>query len=194
MDIEIANHIVIPILIFLSRVVDVSLGTMRIILVSKSFKIYASILGFFEVLIWIVAIGQLMGDVNNITTYLAYALGFSVGTYIGMIIEEKVAIGTLLLQVITKNHKKELLDILKEKNVRAFDINAKSKDGEVGVIYVIVTRKNYKKVAKNITEVDPKAFFAVEDINVVQEELENVLEGGPRYNLFKLFSKFKKKV
>lgn len=194
MELEITSHIIVPILIFLSRVIDVSLGTVRIILVSKSFKVYAAFLGFFEVLIWIVAIGQLMGDVTNMTTYLAYALGFAVGTYVGMMIEEKMAIGTLLLQVISRDHKQELLDVLRIKGVKAYDIHARGKDGEVGIIYVIVTRKNYRKVATSITRIDPHAFFAVEDINIVQDELHNILEAGPRYSLFKLFNKFKKKV
>lgn len=194
MDLELTSHILLPILIFLSRVVDVSLGTVRIILVSKSFKIYAAILGFFEVLIWIVAIGQLMGDVTNAITYFAYALGFSVGTYVGMIIEEKMAIGTLLLQVISRNHKQELLEILRDKKIKAYDIQASGADGEVGIIYVIVTRKNYKKVAKSITQIDPKAFFAVEDISIVQDELENILETGPKHSITTFFRKFKKKI
>lgn len=194
MEFEVTNHIVLPILIFLSRVVDVSLGTVRIILVSKSFKIYAAILGFFEVLIWIVAIGQLMGDVTNATTYLAYALGFSVGTFVGMMIEEKMAMGNLLLQVISRNHKQELLNVLRENKVKAYDIEASGVDGKVGIIYIIVTRKNYKHVASTITKHDPKAFFAVEDISIVQDELHNVLESGPKYNFYKLFSRFKKKV
>ncbi len=79
------TYIIIPLLICLARIIDVSLGTVRIILVSKGAKIIAPILGFFEVLIWLIAIGQVMQNLTNVMNYFAYAFGFAIGNYIGIL-------------------------------------------------------------------------------------------------------------
>lgn len=92
----------IPLLIFLSRVVDVSIGTIRIIFISRGWKFVSAGLGFIEVFIWVLAISQIMKNLDNVWAYFAYALGFACGTYVGMLIEEKIAVGTVLFQVITK--------------------------------------------------------------------------------------------
>ncbi|GAE87820.1 hypothetical protein JCM21531_1220 [Acetivibrio straminisolvens JCM 21531] len=81
-------------LIFFSRIIDVTIGTIRIIFVSRGKKYLAPVLGFFEVLVWIVAISQVMQNLNNFACYFAYAAGFATGTFVGIIIEEKLAIGT----------------------------------------------------------------------------------------------------
>ena len=88
--------VLLPILIFISRVLDVSLGTMRLIFVSKGYKLLAPVLGFFEVLIWLVAIGQIMQHLDNIFCYLAYGLGFATGNFVGIYLEEKMSIGTVI--------------------------------------------------------------------------------------------------
>lgn len=193
MDLDLYRHLLIPFLIFISRVADVSIGTVRIILVSKSYKFYAALLGFFEMLIWVVAIGALLDKVDSISTYIMYALGFSVGNYVGILIEEKIAIGNLLLQVIPKKSGESLLEVLREKGVRFYSLEAQAQQGSVNIIYLIVTRKNYKRIAKLIKNHDPGAFFTVEDINVVEEDLENVLEAGSKYRITGLLKKFKKK-
>ena len=89
--------VVIPVLIFLARILDVSIGTLRLIYVSRGYKTLAPVLGFFEVLIWLAAIRQIMQHVDNPACFLAYALGFASGNYIGMWISEKLSIGKVLL-------------------------------------------------------------------------------------------------
>jgi len=86
------NFVVIPLFIFFARITDVSMDTMRIICISKGYKGKAAVLGFFEVLVWLVAITQIMQNLTNVLCYLAYGAGFAVGTYVGMIIEEKFPI------------------------------------------------------------------------------------------------------
>ena len=81
--------VVVPLLICLARIIDVSLGTLRIILVSRGMKVVAPILGFFEIFIWLLAIGQIMHNLTNIVNYFAYAFGFSIGNYIGIILEKR---------------------------------------------------------------------------------------------------------
>ena len=90
---EIFTFIILPILIFIARVCDVSIGTMRIIFISRGAKILAPLLGFFEILIWLVAIGKVMQNLDNIACYVAYAGGFATGNFVGIRIEEKLAMG-----------------------------------------------------------------------------------------------------
>ncbi len=94
------NYLILPLLIFLSRVVDVSLGTIRIIFVSKGFKFLSLVIGFFEVLIWLVAINQIWGNFTNIWLYLAYAAGFATGNYVGIWLDEKISLGNVMIRII----------------------------------------------------------------------------------------------
>ena len=93
--------IIIPLLIFVARIFDVTLGTIRIILVSRGVKIPAALLGFFEVLIWLIAIGRVMQNLNNVSNYIAYAGGFAMGNFVGIYIENKLAMGLLSIRVVT---------------------------------------------------------------------------------------------
>ena len=99
-DPEVYAWVVLPILIFFARVTDVTLGTLRIIFISRGKRNVAPVLGFFEVLIWIVAIGQIVQNLTSVTSYLAYAAGFATGNFVGMVIEDRLAIGTLIVRVI----------------------------------------------------------------------------------------------
>lgn len=92
----------IPVLIALARITDVSIGTLRIIFVSKGLRLWAPILGFFEVSIWLLAISKVMANLTNPINYIAYAVGFSLGNYIGMFIESRLAIGMVVVRIITK--------------------------------------------------------------------------------------------
>ena len=87
------TYVILPLLIFLARIADVSIGTIRIVMVAKGQKMIAPILGFFEVLIWLLAISKIMQNLDNWVCYVAYGAGFATGNYIGMIIEEKLAMG-----------------------------------------------------------------------------------------------------
>ncbi|WP_052297463.1 DUF5698 domain-containing protein [Flexistipes sinusarabici] len=88
-------------LIFVARICDVTIGTLRIIFVARGMRYFASFLGFFEILIWIVVVAKVMGNEVNMYAYLAYAAGFSVGNFIGISIENKIAMGNLIVRVIT---------------------------------------------------------------------------------------------
>ena len=103
MNFDYFNWIVLPLLIFVSRLADVSLATLRHIFVSKGFKTLVPVLGFFEVLIWLIAIRQIINNVDNLACYLAWAGGLSAGTYLGMYIEEKLALGKQIIGINTKN-------------------------------------------------------------------------------------------
>ena len=101
--------IILPLLIFFSRAIDVSLGTIRIIFVSKGQRFLASLLGFFEILIWLIAIRQIMQNLENIFCYIAYAGGFAIGNLLGVTIEQKVAIGKIIFRVVTRTDASKLV-------------------------------------------------------------------------------------
>lgn len=157
-------YVILPLLIFLARIMDVSIGTMRIILVSRGNRVIAPILGFFEVFIWILAMGEIMQNLDNWVCYIAYAAGFASGNYIGMFIEEKLAMGTLILRVITQKDSVNLVDDLYSEGYGVTQIDAKGKFSKVNVIYIILKRKNLQVVKNIIHRNNPAAFYTVEDI------------------------------
>src|SRR3990170_7206590 len=107
---------ILPLLIFIARVFDVTFGTMRIIFVSRGEKFLAPLFGFFEIIIWLFAIGQVMQNFTNIAYYIAYAGGFAMGNFVGIYIEEKMAMGTLVMRTITKKDASNLINALKSNN------------------------------------------------------------------------------
>jgi uncharacterized protein YebE (UPF0316 family) len=164
------TYLVLPLLIFLGRITDVSIGTIRIIFVSRGNRIVAPILGFFEVLIWVFVISNIIQHLNNIYAYLAYAGGFATGNYIGLRIEERLAMGTNLIRIITKNMADELMNKLHEKGYGATIVDAKGRDNEVSIIYTIVKRKEANEIIELIEKLNPNAFYTIEDVKYVSHE------------------------
>ena len=103
---------VIPALIFCARIIDVSMGTVRVIFVSRGFKYLAPVVGFFEILIWLLAIGQIMQNLSNPVCYIAYAGGFAMGNFVGIHIAEKLSLGLVMIRVITEKDAAPLVDFL----------------------------------------------------------------------------------
>ncbi|MCB0823241.1 MAG: DUF2179 domain-containing protein [Bacteroidales bacterium] len=161
--------VLLPLLIFLSRVLDVSIGTMRLIFVSKGFKILAPMLGFFEVTIWLLAIGQIMQHLNNIMCYIAYGAGFAMGNYIGIVLEEKMSIGTVLIRVIPKLNTDKLIDFLREREFAVTTVDVEGMSGKVKMLLSIVNRKHTKEYIEAVNQFNPKAFYTIEDIGSVKE-------------------------
>ena len=164
---------IMPLLIFLARICDVSIGTMRIIFVSKGKRNIAPILGFFEVLIWITAISKIMQNLDNYINYVAYAAGFATGNYVGMIIEEKLAMGIQMIRVFANERGPELVKNLNFRGFGATSVEAHGVKEKVHLIYTIVHRNELEKVLGVINEFNPKAFFTIEDVKAVNEGVFN---------------------
>lgn len=164
-------YAILPLLIFLARVIDVSLGTIRIIFISKGFKSLSLIIGFVEVLIWLAAINQIWSHLNNIWLYIAYAGGFAAGNYIGIWLDEKICLGDAMINIITRKNPKNLIQELRKNKYHMTIIDGKSGTKETGVkiIFSVVKRKELKNVLKIIKETNPNAFFTVEDIRSVRK-------------------------
>jgi uncharacterized protein YebE (UPF0316 family) len=158
----------IPFLIFLARILDVSIGTIRIILISKGLKKIAPILGFLESFIWIIAVSQIMLNLNNFYYYLAYSAGFATGTYFGIVLEEKLSLGYVIIRVITYKDATELVAHLREKNHPATVIDAEGQNGGVKVIFLVIKRSYTADLITSIKHFNPNAFYTIEDVKFVQ--------------------------
>lgn len=159
----------LPIVIFFGRICDVTLGTLRIIFVSKGERKKAPIVGFFEVFIWVVIISQIFSNANSIVAYLAYAGGYAAGNYVGILVENKIAFGFQLFRVYTKNNGSELTQLLNKNGFGSTLIRGEGAVSEVDIIEIVVSRKVHKKVVGIIDDFDPNAFYLIEDIRSKQK-------------------------
>lgn len=163
---ETFSLIVVPILIFIARVADVSFGTIRIILISRGSKFIAPIFGFFEIIIWLFAISQIMQNLTNIAYYLAYAFGFATGTFVGIWVEEKMAIGMVIIRIITKKDASKLIEHLRSMGYGVTSFDGQGATGQVKLIYITIERKDIDSIIEIIKEFNPKAFFSVEEVRM----------------------------
>ncbi len=166
----------IPVLIIIARIIDVSIGTVRIIYLIRGHKMLAAVLGFFESIIWLVAIVQIMQNITNPLYYITFAGGFAIGNYIGLIIEEKLAIGNSILRIITQREASELVEKLYNAGFGVTHVDAYGKTSEVKIIYTVVKRDDLHRVLKIVREFNPKAFYTIEDVQFVREGIYS-----PRY-------------
>ena len=166
---EMVKWVIIPLLIVLARIGDVSLGTMRIISIGRGYKFIAPLLGFFEILIWLLAIRQIMQNLTNIFYYVFYSGGFAAGTFVGMYIEGKLAIGILSIRIITRKDASELINFLRSVNYGVTSVVAQGATGQVNVIYIIVKRSDVQNVIEIINRFNPNAFYLIEDVRLASE-------------------------
>jgi uncharacterized protein YebE (UPF0316 family) len=173
MDSNLFNYLILPVMIFCARIMDVSLDTIRIVMVAKGERRIAPLLGFFEILIWLIAISTIMKHLDNWMCYVFYAGGFATGNYIGIRIEEKLAVGVVQLQIITSKLSNELITALKHGGYgfthHIAEGGASSKS--VNVIYSIVSRNDLEKVVSIIREINPDAFYSIGDVRFVNKTL-----------------------
>ncbi len=160
----------IPLLIFLSRIIDVSLGTLRIILANKGIKIYSAVIDFFEVLIWLLVITTIIKNLDNVFAYMAYCLGYASGTYFGICLEEKISFGYVKLSIITKKNLAKMIEDLRPTKYVFISNSINSSHGKIKIINAFLERKYLKKVIKKVKGRDPNAFYTIEDLKMIKEE------------------------
>lgn len=161
--------IVLPILIFCARIMDVSLDTVRILFINRNLKFYVTFTAFFAVLIWLMVMRQIFQQLNNPACYLAYAAGYATGNFVGMIIENKISIGKVIIRIITRMESEQLVALLRSSGYGVTVIEAEGATGAVEVIFMIVERSDIKRVVEMIRENNPLAFYSVEDVRMVSE-------------------------
>ena len=167
--VDVLTFVIIPLLIFFARVMDVSIGTVRLIFISRGFKLLAPFLGFFEVLIWLLAIQQLFNNLTSPIAYVAYAAGFATGTLVGMMIEERISLGTVMVRVLAKDVKK-LMNDLEQISIRVSSINERSMDGKMTVLLAIIRRQDLPSVISVIKKHNPYSFYSIEDVRFASED------------------------
>jgi uncharacterized protein YebE (UPF0316 family) len=166
---DLFTWVILPVLIFLARITDQSIGTLRLIFISKGLKHIAPFLGFFEVIIWLLAIGQIMQHLDNWLCYVAYGAGFATGNYIGIVLEEKLSLGVAIIRVILDHEDSEMIAELKEQNFGLTLIKAEGMKGPVKVIFSTIRRKEITTFVEIVNRHNPGSFYTIEEVKHAKE-------------------------
>lgn len=162
-------YIILPLLIFCARIIDQSLGIVRIILATKGLTLPAFIFGFFESFVWLLAIRQIMVQMDNILYYFFFAAGFASGNVLGIIIEKRLSIGFVIVRVVFQKDSADSIKILKAKGYRLTIVDALGMDQPVKMIFSTIRRNQIKDFIETLTINNPNAFFTIEDVRQVKE-------------------------
>lgn len=185
------SYFILPLLIFLARIMDVSINTIRIIYVLGGRRLTATTLGFFESFIWLMAIRQIFEHLDNWVCYVAYPGGFAMGILVGMMIEERIAYGKVIVRIITRKDVDELIAFLTQNQFRYTRVNSEGLDGPESLVFTVLPRENLEALLSKMKDILPTAFYTVEKVNrasesgaVVQEStrwsIASWLKGGRR--------------
>jgi uncharacterized protein YebE (UPF0316 family) len=163
------NWVLFPLMIFLARTSDVTLATLRNIFLSKNFRHVVPFMGFVEVLIWLMAVTQIVRNLSNWVGYIAFAAGYSMGIFVGIKIEERLALGMQAIRIITHLDSTSLIHSLKEKSFGVTTMDAQGAQGPVKIVFVVVKRKSLPEVQRLIASHNPRAFYSIEDIRTASQ-------------------------
>lgn len=161
---QLFSYFLLPLFIFIGRISDVTIGTIRIIMISRGKRTLSAILGFFEVIIWLLAVTQVLKNLDNLICYIAYGGGFAAGNFIGISIENKLAIGTQAIQIIAHENMKTLAMILRQDGFGVTNLAAQGQKGQMDFLYLVAPRKRTQQVIEIVKTFDPDAFISVSDI------------------------------
>ncbi len=168
-DYPLFTWVILPILICLARISDQSIGTLRLILVSKGYRKLAPILAFFESLIWLLAVSQILKHLDNWVTFFAYGLGFAIGNYVGIVLEERLSLGNVIVRIFQKTDYSELKNYMNSHNIGYSIIDAEGRMGELKIIFSIISRKSLPEFIRVIEETIPDAFYSIEEVKDVKK-------------------------
>jgi uncharacterized protein YebE (UPF0316 family) len=166
---DLYNWVILPLLIFCARIIDQTIGTLRVVFLSKGHKNIAPFLGFFESLIWLLVVRQVITNISDPLCFVAYAAGFGAGNYIGLIIEEKLSVGNVIVRVILPTEDPILMEAFKQENFGYTLIDGEGRNGKVKIVFVVLNRTNLTKFLSVLNEITPNAFYSVEDVKLVKE-------------------------
>lgn len=152
-----------PLFIFCLRIVDVSMSTIRILLAVRGYKVVVPIIGFFEVLVWMFAVGNAIRFLDSGWHLLGYAGGFATGNVVGMLIEERLAIGFATIRVVSTHAGVEMADALRNIGFGVTEFGGQGRDGRVEVVYTVCMRRDIERVVNEVERWDDHAFITVEE-------------------------------
>ena len=170
-----ASSLLIPLLIFVAEACVVTIGTLRIIFVGRGYKVLAPIFGFFEILLWLIAMRLVMQNLSDWMCFIAFALGFTLGNLFGILIEKKLAMGTVIVRVITHRDAAPLIKQLRLANFGVTGVEGQGASGKVQIVMTVVKRKQLPEIVALIETHHPNAFYAVDD---VQSACEGIFPAG----------------
>lgn len=186
----IGSGLAIPLVIFFAEMFVVTLSTIRIIFLSRGMKGLASSVGFFEVSIWLFAIGQIMQNLSDLRCYAAFAGGFTLGNYLGVVIHERLAIGHLVVRIITSRDATELVEGLTAGAYGVTCVNAQGSKGPVQVILTVIKRRDLERVVAILKGFDPRVFYSVDELHSTVEGVFPLASSRPR-RLLPLFRRWR---
>jgi len=157
-----------PVIIFFAEVLHVTLATIRVLFVTRGMKVPAAIVGFLEVLVFLLALGQITSNLTNWVNYIAFASGFASGNIVGLWIEEKMAVGLLSVQIITNNDAQEMIEYLRAENFGVTSVTATGMSGKVRMLVILIKRKHLLRLQGIVEEYHPNAFISVQDVRLVK--------------------------
>jgi uncharacterized protein YebE (UPF0316 family) len=150
--------------IFGLRIIDVSLGTIRIVMLIRGRRRLAGLLGFCESFVWLLAAAQVLAHMDSIWKMVAYAGGYATGTMLGATVERWIAMGESLIRIIVPATASPVAEALRSEGLYATDLSGKGRDGEVRVIFSVVPRRRVPHVLKLVRRINPKAFITSEEV------------------------------
>ncbi|MCS6975939.1 MAG: DUF2179 domain-containing protein [Gemmatales bacterium] len=169
MDALFQNGVGLPLLVFVAELCVVTCGTLRIIFVARGMKLLAVVLGSMEILLWLFAIGQIMRNLDNLGCFLGFAAGFVCGNYLGMQIESALALGKLVVRIITNQDARQLIESLKHHGYGVTTVAGEGATGKVHIVFTVIPRKELSRVEKLIEDFGPKTFWSVETVQHAEE-------------------------
>ncbi len=155
-------------LIFFARVIDISLGTIRMIMVVRGKRVQAALIGFVEALVFVVAIGRVLNHMDDPINVLMFASGFGTGNYVGMWVEEKMALGNIIVQAITPAHYQDLTNLLREEGFGVTIVQGYGIKGTNNLVNITLQRKRMNKLMKIIDNYDKEIFVTVTDARAIR--------------------------
>lgn len=170
------------ILIAAARATDVSLGTLRIMMVVQGRRGAAFLIGFVEMSIWLTIILNVISKLNTPYHIAFYALGFAFGNYIGIGLERRLALGDQVLRIFTRNP--NLVTILRERGRSVTRFEGEGLDGNIYLLYIKLKRKDCMKALAVAREVDPKLFYIIENITESSKVTAEEIFGTEWWRLF----------
>ena len=191
MGFEWVSWVVMPLLIFGSRILDVSIGTLRIVFINRGFRRLAPILGFIEVLIWIIVVREVMLNLKNIPCLIAYAAGFAAGNYAGIWLEEKLSLGWILFRVVFIKNSTAFTKYLAKREIGYTLVNGQGARGSVKILFTVLNRKDLNDVSNTLFATNPQAFYSIETVKSVSQGIFPRICAGSFSNGILKYRKFK---
>ncbi len=179
-EFDFISYVLLPALIFIARVADVTVATVKLMFVVNNARKAAATLGFFESLITIVALARIMQDASNLPAYIMYAGGFATGTYVGMWIEEKLAYGNVLVRIISRHIPDELLNYLITNQYRYSMVDANDQGGNTQVLFTVCKRSRLSGFLETLENIAPQTLYTIEGVKKVSDELLPEMERSSR--------------